>query len=1005
MKDFFITYAEPDEESAVWIAWQLEKDDRYQTIIQAWDFLPGTDFVLEMDRAAKQSARTIAVLSESYLKSLYTQREWAEAFRKSVESGENALIVVRIGKCELTGLLANVSYIDLVGLDKDQAREKLLSDLEVLETGRKKPSAEPQFGMDTALELHEAHKYWLVPLHRNPYFTGRETLIAGLRSRLSANSTTALHQAVQGLGGVGKTQLALEYCYLYKEEYDYVMWVLAEDELSLAAEYSALSRRLSLSSEDSQSDHVQLLKDWLETHSRWLLVLDNAQGPDQLRNFLPSGNNGHIIITSRNPSWGSIAQNIEVGPMTPEESVKFLLDRSDQQDEAAASELAADLGYLPLALDQAGAYIYDCGGSIEQYIRLFNEERNKHRLLSEPADYRATVATTWEVSLLRLQEQCPDAVVLIRLLSFLAPEPIPTKVIRVSAVRPADGESEDDLVYQIETVGASIYIDVGKPVIALPSMLSDEIELNATLTALKRHSMVYVADDNVRMHRLVQAVVRERVRISQAMEYVKAATRIVLNFSIRVHGQDAEELETLQRHALAVIKHNREFDVSGGETIELLIKLAEAHEKRGDFDRALHYYEWALRDGKEADEDALVIARIMNEAARMRLRTGDHAGAEELLTGAKSLIPDRENKDANDAASMLNLAALYAAKNQIDDADRCFHEALLITESLPDDTVLLSAVLNNWAGFYRDTKRFDQAHEMYDRLIEVAEKAASDDEGTSSDVQKNLADALAGLASLHAAQENYVLAEPLLTKALSSVKKSFAENSPVVGDLMSSLGSVCFYLNRLEEAESYIERALPIAEANHSGRGSPVPELMAGLAAVYDAQGKSAASLKMQQRALQYKESVGVDKSELWLPLNNLGMALHKTGDNQAAEEPMRQSLAIRELLFGDDHPTTAHMRSNLARVLRELGEPKEAMECVEHALRSWSMSDDPMTEKAGRAHWTLGLLLMDQNRDAEALAEVQTALEIYRNSGLDEDHEFVKAATSTRRELESNSR
>src|SRR5215469_5653393 len=126
MTDFFISYNRADRSWAEWIAWVLE-DAGYRTILQAWDFLPGSNFVLEMQKAAAQAERTIAVLSSAYLNARYTQPEWAAAFAKD-PTGERAILLpIRIAPCDVAGLISPIVYIDLVDLEEDAARERLLS--------------------------------------------------------------------------------------------------------------------------------------------------------------------------------------------------------------------------------------------------------------------------------------------------------------------------------------------------------------------------------------------------------------------------------------------------------------------------------------------------------------------------------------------------------------------------------------------------------------------------------------------------------------------------------------------------------------------------------------------------------------------------------------------------------------------------------------------------------------------------------------------------------------
>jgi TIR domain/Effector-associated domain 9 len=140
MKDFFVSYNRADKQWAEWIAWTLEEAG-YSVVIQAWDFRPGGNFVLDMQRAATESQKTIMVLSESYLKSAYTQPEWAAAFATDPQSLERKLVPVRVKECKPDGMLRPIVYVDLVGLSEAEAKQALLDALRE----RTKPDQKPAF--------------------------------------------------------------------------------------------------------------------------------------------------------------------------------------------------------------------------------------------------------------------------------------------------------------------------------------------------------------------------------------------------------------------------------------------------------------------------------------------------------------------------------------------------------------------------------------------------------------------------------------------------------------------------------------------------------------------------------------------------------------------------------------------------------------------------------------------------------------------------------------------
>jgi len=382
VKDFFISYTGADRGWAEWIAWHLE-EKRYTTILQAWDFGAGSNFVVAMHRASIQAQRTLLVVSERSLASGYVEAEWAARFAQDPRGEGRRLLPVRIEACDIGGLLGQIVYVDLVGLEPDQAQAALLAGVA---TERAKPPTAPAFPGGAQRSVPRPHRFpgalpdvWNLPHRRNPNFTGREDLLADLHASLASGGPAAITQAISGLGGVGKTQLATEYAYRNAVDYDVVWWVRSEEATSLATDYARGAQALGLPEQNlaDQAAVVEAVKRWFGTHPRWLLVFDNATGPKDLRPYLPQGGGGHVLITSRYPSWRGMATPLPLQPMLPDEAVAFIARRTGRSDDDAARSLAEALGYLPLALEQACAYMEETGADVARYLGLFAQRRKE----------------------------------------------------------------------------------------------------------------------------------------------------------------------------------------------------------------------------------------------------------------------------------------------------------------------------------------------------------------------------------------------------------------------------------------------------------------------------------------------------------------------------------------------------------------------------------------------------------------------------------------------------
>jgi hypothetical protein len=217
---------------------------------------------------------------------------------------------------------------------------------------------------DKATSSTKPQRIWNIPYLRNAYFTGRQEILAELHARFKANNATALSQrhAMNGLGGIGKTQTAVEYAYRYHQDYQAVLWAHAESHETLTSSFVEIATLLDLpqKNEQDQTIIVQAVKRWLQGNDGWLLILDNADEPAVVRDFLPTKFDGHMLLTTRAQALGGLAQRIEVDIFTPELGALFLLRRAmliaadgslelaTSQDRKVAMQISEELGGLPL---------------------------------------------------------------------------------------------------------------------------------------------------------------------------------------------------------------------------------------------------------------------------------------------------------------------------------------------------------------------------------------------------------------------------------------------------------------------------------------------------------------------------------------------------------------------------------------------------------------------------------------------------------------------------------
>jgi len=638
MIDFFISYNSADKTWAEWTAWTLEEAG-YTTVLQAWDFRPGSNFVLEMHQAATEAERTIAILSPAYLDADYTHPEWAAAFVQDPTGEKGTLLPVRVQKCDLEGLLSPITYIDLVDLDETAADEALLQGIK---QERMKPPVKPTFPRGAQRSVTERPRFpgalppiWNVHHNRNPNFTGREEHLASLKKDLSSGKPAALTQAIHGLGGVGKTQLALEYAYRNVAEYDIVWWVRSKEPATLASDYASLAKALDMPEKEAADQLliIKAVKQWLEQHPKWLLVFDNAKDRADVNDYLPQGKTGHVLITSRNVNWRGIATLLDVKVLERKESVDFLLKRTGYTDKEVADTLADALGDLPLALEQAGAYMEAKGRNISYYLNMFTVHKNKLLNRAVPStDYPDTVATTWDIAFDEVIQISSSGADLLNLCAFLAPDDIPVELLNSG----------------VECLPES-----------LAAVAGDPLAFDDAVDPLRRYSLVEITaeTETISVHRLVQAVTRDRLDADERKKWAEAAVRIV-NTAFPFDSDDVGTWPVCSRllpHALAAAEHAQALDVALDSTGRLLNQTGIYLKKRAQFAEAKEMFEHALAIGEAtySPEHPDVAIRV-NNLGNVLQDLGDMEGAKKMYGRALSILTKYLDEDHPDTVTVQN---------------------------------------------------------------------------------------------------------------------------------------------------------------------------------------------------------------------------------------------------------------------------------------------------------------------------------------------------------------
>lgn len=431
MKDVFVSHAGRDRPWAEWVAWQL-KGAGLSVELDYWDWKAGENFVTRMSEALRSCKAMVALFSDSYFEpTRWTTHEWTAALVLA-KNDPTRFVPVRIEDVAVPEILGPVIAPALFGLSATDARAELLRAVR----GPTRPDREPSFPGLAAGGLADnggprlpgvLPGIWGGVPSRNVAFTGRDAMVVTLREGLSSGGRSVV-QALQGMGGVGKTQLATEYAWRFANEYDAVWWVEAEHADLIGERLARFAVEWGVAEPGTQlGPAVQALFARLRSRGGWLVVLDNAASQEAVRPWVPAGP-GHVVVTSRDPHWSELAARVEVDVFARGESVALLRAQVPTLIETDADQLAKALGDLPLAVAQAAGLMAETGMPASEYLQLLGDSAAEVLSEGTPGSYPVPLAAAVRVSLDRLTSEDEAAGQLLTVCAFLAPEPIPTRL-------------------------------------------------------------------------------------------------------------------------------------------------------------------------------------------------------------------------------------------------------------------------------------------------------------------------------------------------------------------------------------------------------------------------------------------------------------------------------------------------------------------------------------------------------------------------------------------------
>ncbi len=745
---------------------------------------------------------------------------------------------------------------------------------------------------------------------RNKNFTGREELLATLRRNISGQVTVVVPHALQGLGGVGKTQMAIEYAWRFRSEYELVWWIPADQPILVRSSLAAMAPHLGLPSastmgtEEAAEAVLAALRRG-DPYSRWLLIFDNAHEPEDINDVIPRGP-GHVLITSRNQRWEGVAETLPVDVFTREESVQFLSKRVPRaispQD---ADHLAEALGDLPLALEQAGALQAETGMSASEYLRLLHERTSQ--LLSEgkPSEYPVSMTAAWALSVNSLNEKMPEAVELLRCCAFFGPEPIPRDVF--FRAHPGLGPK-------------------------LSALLKDRIRLTRAIGELGRYALVRIdlASRTIQVHRLIQALLRDQLSEAERARIRNEVHLLLAQFA----PEDPEDTNNWGRYQQLVghiepsgVRENQDPAIR-----DFALNMVRYLYMSGDYASARRLVnqlldQWAADAGQE-DLRILAARRHLGNILRA---LGEYSAAYEINRAALDAARERGLESHPEVVNLTNsLGADLRARGEFAEALKHDAESLRLHEEVfGRENIATLRAMNSLALDYGLNSDYARSRELHQDVFDLLH---SEEQNAGAATVLN---AWTGLARAVRLCGDYAEACDLGEDAYYYGIEQLSADHPWTLRTAKDL-SIAW-----RRAGDY-EKSLEVAEEMHSRHfrlfGIDHPDTLAAAIALANIQrtvGRLDEAMELAaDTARRYSKAYGGDHPFKHGCYGNLALLRRVCGDAQGARETNEKALAGLESKLGRDHHYSLTVATNLASDLAVLGDLENACRLGQGTLR-----------------------------------------------------------------------
>jgi len=760
---------------------------------------------------------------------------------------------------------------------------------------------------------------------KNDYFTGREEQLENLKKDFEQGSVH-VKRVISGLGGMGKTQTALEYAHRHLDEYaNGVLWLNAESELDLTnscreilIKVGALDKVQAVNIKPDEL--LNRWQHWLGEHRNRLLIFDNAENSFFVERYVSKKHQGHVLLTTRDANWDG-KPTLEVPRMSAHEAVTFLLNRTGRQktliQQKGVNDVAERLGYLPLALEQAAAYMKNADWSFTGYLDMLVDYGldtigdDKDYAKPDKEYYQDVVSTTWKISFDAIKKQNELVSRLFNVFAYADSNDIPLDIFVTH---------REMLLEDLQKIDKSLIVDA--------------------VVLLRRYSLIEREgkdDYLISIHRLVQEVVRDNLKKQSDNAYLDCCFKVLYTAVPKEYDSDTATRISFGRVAKHVTMSILHYGNAYSYDNDTQIKVARAYNRVGhgytaiaQFCAALDVYNKATSIcekilGEEHHDTSIAYNNIANVYSHQ----GDYCSALKWYQKCLAICEKILGKEHLDTITAYNnIACIYDNQGNYD-AALTWHQKVLVTREqvLGLKHLDTATTYNNIASVHTHKGEYAKALEWLMKTLAICENVLSKEHTFTATVYNNI-------ATTYDNQGKYVESLEWHYKALAVRKKVLGEEHPDTAMSYNNIAMVHHHKGDYDKALEEYQKALTIYIKVLGEERPTTAVLYHNIASIYDCKGCYTEALKWYGKALAVRKKVlGEEHPDTAVTCHNIANVYDNKGDYDEAMNWYNKALTISKKTLGEEHLNTSIICNSIAGIYYRQGDYTRALDGFRTAL------------------------------------------------------------------------